>query len=567
MCGIAGTLDGSTSRVERMLDAMAHRGPDGRATSQGARACLGATRLAIRGGREGDQPLKTRRGLLVFNGEIYNTAELVKDLARHHFAVSGESDTEIVGALLDVYGMRAVDRLNGMYALAWDDGENVWLARDPAGIKPLYYSGSSFASEIKPLLEGGASLCGDALTRWLTFHYAYGADTFFEGVKRVPPGTVMALPDARVVRTDAALTFGEPNPSLTEDRLRKVLERSVRDAIPDEPFGVCLSGGVDSSLIAALAGKATAYHGRVDGPGCDESPHARAAAAELHLDLVCVDITAEACLDALPRVIRALEEPVAGPGSVAQWLVAERASRDVRILFSGCGGDELFGGYARAAAVVRDTPPPGLESYAPLFDKVRGLDPAARAFACLDRRTPGLFRKEFMDAHPAPREEFLEAFAMGRLDPLAAAARAETALVLPALLQVEDRVTMAFSVESRVPLLDRRLLRSASRLPPKARVSADGRLKARLREAAEPILPAAVRSRTDKMGFPLPLGDWLRGPWKTFVLDVLLDRRTRERNMIDPGGVQDAIARPGPYDRGLYSALLLELWCRTFLDD
>jgi len=569
MCGIAGAVGGDRRIVDRMLDRLAHRGPDGRAVRNGGCAHLGCVRLEIRGGADGAQPLPTRRGALVFNGEIFNTSELVKELAWHGVRVSGDSDTEIVGALLDVFGIEAVDRLNGMYALAWDDGAQVWLARDPAGVKPLYYRGARFASEIGPLLDGAAALHGPALARWLTFHHAYGAQTLFEGVLRVPAGGVVVLPEGRVVRErHPALRFGAPNPGATPERLAKVLRRAVRDATPKDRYGVTLSGGIDSTLVAALAGgDAVAYHGRVAEEGCDESGWARAAAEALGLPLVEVPVTAEACLAAFPDVVRALEEPAAGPGALAQWVVAGRAARDVRVVLSGCGGDELFGGYARAAALLRDEPPPGLEAYAPLFARVRGLDGADRAFRLLDRRSPALYTRDFLDAHPAPGDEFRARFAEGGLSPDAAAARAELEIVLPALLHVEDRVTMAFSLEGRVPLLDRRLLRTAMRLPPEARVDGTGRLKALLRDAAAPSLPGAVRGRTDKMGFPLPLGDWIaRGPWRELVLDVLGDARTKERGMIDVEGARRAANAPSRYDRDLYAALSLELTCRTMLD-
>ncbi len=569
MCGIAGVAGHNVSGVDRMLAHMSHRGPDRSAVVQGGRATLGCARLSIRGGALGEQPRKTHRGLLVFNGEVYNSAELVKDLAWHGVTVDGASDTRIVGALLDIYGIRAVDRLNGMFALAWDDGETVWLARDPAGVKPLYYRGDRFASEIRPLLDAPVRLCGAALARWLTFHYPFGEQTMFQDVLRVPAGGIVALPEGRLVRgSDHALRFSAANPALNAERLRKVVSRAIRDATPAGPFGVCLSGGTDSTLVAALAeGARFAYHGRVAAPGCDESAYARAAAEALGLELIEIPIDARACLEALPQVIRSLEEPVAGPGSVAQWLVARRAANDVRVLMSGCGGDELFGGYARAVALVRDTPPAGLENYAPLFARAAGLPPAERAFALLNRRSDGLFAPDFLAAHPAPREDFLASFSRGGLEPLAAAARAEIGTTLPALLQVEDRVTMAHGIEGRVPLLDRRLLRVAARLAPEARVDEAGRAKAMLRAAAAPHLPSVVSGRTDKMGFPLPIADWFAGPWRAFAREVLLDRRTLERGMIDSAGVERAFAPGGRYDRGLWSALALELWCRTFLDE
>jgi asparagine synthase (glutamine-hydrolysing) len=265
-------------------------------------------------------------------------------------------------------------------------------------------------------------------------------------------------------------------------------------------------------------------------------------------------VTAEACREALPEVVRAMEEPAAGPGVLGQWIVARAAAREVRVLLSGCGGDELFGGYARAAALAFDDPPPGLEAYAPLFARARGLPPAARARALLDRRGDALFTRDFLAAHPPPEEGIGDAVA------------AEIAITLPALLHVEDRVTMAFGIEGRVPLLDRRLVRSAVRLPPEARVDARGRLKALLRDAAEPLLPEAVRARRDKMGFPLPIGEWCKGPWRDLVLDVCCGRRARERGVVDPGAVERAVEGGGRFDRGLFAALFLELWFRSFVD-
>ncbi|MHC5052315.1 MAG: asparagine synthetase B family protein, partial [Planctomycetota bacterium] len=221
MCGIAGEVGHEPGWVNRALARMEHRGPDAGAVRRGGCATLGCRRLAVRGGA---QPRALRRGLLVYNGEIYNTAELVKDLATHGVApADAADDTGIVGALLDVYGIAAVDRLNGMFALAWDDGEVLWLARDPAGIKPLYYRGDRFASEIRPLLTEGSALWGPALARWLTFHAAYGTETFFAGVRRVPAGGIVTLPEGRVVRErHPALRCGAPNPGATAARLAKV---------------------------------------------------------------------------------------------------------------------------------------------------------------------------------------------------------------------------------------------------------------------------------------------------------------------------------------------------------
>jgi len=457
-----------------------------------------------------------------------------------------------------------------MYALAWHDGRTLSLARDPAGVKPLYYRGNAFCSTITPLLDDGRALNPNAVARWLTFHVAYGEETFFEGVRRVPAGGIVELPDERVQRYQApGFVFGTPNPALNEDRLAKVLERAMRDASPSEGrYGVALSGGIDSTLVAALSvGDRVGYHGHVAHEGCDESAFARAAAKEIGIPLVEVPVTAEACWRVLPDVVRALEEPVAGPGSLAQYVVAERAAQDVRVMLSGCGGDELFGGYARSVALVHRDPPAGWENYAPLFARARDEPTGVRAYELLQRRDGALFEADFLAEHAAPRDAFVEAFDEGGLGPLAAAARVEMQIVLPGLLQVEDRVTMAHSLESRVPLLDRRLLKVATRLSEDARVDAAGHAKVMLRAAAARFLPEAVRDRRDKMGFPLPLGEWFAGPWREPAREILLDPRTRRRGWIDTRAAEAALTGHARYDRGLYSALLFAVWCETFLHD
>jgi asparagine synthase (glutamine-hydrolysing) len=358
---------------------------------------------------------------------------------------------------------------------------------------------------------------------------------------------------------------------------------------------------VDSSLVAASAarharGPLQVFTGAFDVDGFDERVHARAVARELGADHHEIVPSPADLAEALPRAVRAMDEPVAGPGLLPQWFVARAASERVKVALGGQGGDELFSGYVRHLVLrlelaLRDALRGGdtralrtlaphldaLDGYGPLLRRQFGsglFDVGAARYVTLLHRGAGLpdvltgdLSRAFA-AHPA-EERFRAAYnesARGGDDPMspvADAARFDRRWFLPALLQVEDRTSMAWSLESRVPLLDRRILSFVDRCPD-GLLLGDGELKVLLRRAAHGRLPEAARRRRDKMGFPVPLASWARGPLRSFFTDLLTDRTARSRGFYDARGVERLLAGESIEARHLWALVNVELWHREF---
>jgi asparagine synthase (glutamine-hydrolysing) len=392
--------------------------------------------------------------------------------------------------------------------------------------------------------------------------------------------------------------------------LRAALESSARLQIrSDVPLGVYLSGGLDSTTIAALARKAVgrkipAFHGRFDeGDAFDESAFARDAAAVLDLELIVSTPGPKDFIDLMPGLVRAMDEPAAGPGLFPQYFVSRAAQKHVKVVLGGQGGDELFGGYARhlvaetgavlQAAIqgpsARVSPGesaslslaemnaalPQLKGYEPLVQHffAEGLfEPAHRRyFRLVDRRGPwrGVLEAEALgsDTEDAVFEKFRRLF--DRPGPRSLLERMlafDSGTLLQALLQVEDRMSMAASIESRVPLLDVEVAKVAARIPGSMKLR-HGRSKEVLREALAGSIPARVADRQDKMGFPVPLREWAaHGPVRDFLHDVLLSPRALSRGFFRRPALEQLLEDPGPAARALWGALNLELWHREFID-
>jgi asparagine synthase (glutamine-hydrolysing) len=548
---------------------------------------------------------------LTFNGFIANFRELRAEMegAGEDFATDG--DTEVLLRLLLLRGAEALPLLDGMFAFAFHDPRRgrTLLARDPCGVKPLYLAedGESllFASEVKALLAvlpGRPRRDREALLEYLSFQVPLGDATLFRGIRRLGPG--------RLLETDGGpwreREWWRPpvpagatgDPAAAAAALRDALARSVaRSLRADVPVGAFLSGGLDSTLVASLAlrGGAAAlplFHGTYDeGPEFDERPHARAAAAALGLRLTEVVIGAEETARELPPLARALEEPMGGPGAVGSWFVARRAAASVRVVLGGQGADEVFSGYARhlavefgealRVAVAGDAAPllallPGLgalRGYGPMLSESFSgedlLPPAEERFFRLVHRgegMKGLLREDLARdlALFRARERFEAAFpAPGSGDLRSRMAEFERRTLLPALLHVEDRTSMAHGIEARVPLLGREVLDLALGLPPAVRWAGGG-LKPLLRRAAEGLVPPAVLAREDKMGFPVPLARWARGPLAEFVRD-LLDGAAR-RGLLRADAAERLVRTEGIAARRLWAIVSLELWHRAFID-
>ncbi len=620
MCGIAGVWDPAASGpppeawshdVRTMLSALRHRGPDGEGVAVGRGAVIGACRLAILDPARGQQPMSTADGRwsLAFNGAVVNHVELRAELAANGVAFRTTCDTEVLLELLAREGAEGLARVNGMFAGALLDTESgeLLLFRDPYGIKPLYVHRSGlrvlFASEPKALcsvLADRPGLCESALLDYLAFQLHLDGRTFFEGIERLAPGTLLRLRPGHEPETRPLPTWHAPpeiptDPAAAADVLGALLVDAVRDHLrADVSIGAHLSGGMDSSLVAAHAARSVdrlhVFTGAFDVPGFDERAHARAVAEEIGAHGHEIVPTPDDLARALPVAARAMDEPVAGPGLLPQWCVAELASRHVKVALGGQGGDELFSGYVRhlvlrledaLRSAVHGGDTRSLRSLAPHLGALDGYEPLLRRHfgdglfqPVVERHFRLLYRGSGLEtvltgdvreafSNHASEERFTAAFeaASGGGHGVGGAVRFDRRHVLPALLQVEDRTSMAWSLESRVPLLDRRILSFVERAPDTL-VFGDRGLKGLLRRAAGNALPRAARERQDKMGFPVPLSAWARGPLRPFLRDLLLDGSARARGLFDPAAVERILDGESVAARHLWALVNVELWHR-----
>lgn len=629
MCGIAGILgpgageESGRALVAVMSSKLAHRGPDDSGFSHGRGFALGHRRLSIIDVEHGHQPMSSEDGryVLVYNGELYNFVELRQRLTQAGVRFTTFSDTEVLLKALIAEGEAVLPRLNGMFAFSFLDTHtgNWILARDPFGIKPLYFTTHgervAFASEIKallcdPALRAEADWHG--IEQYLTFQFCLGEQTMFRGVRRVEPGCVIVGNGGRVERVsrywDTDYTIDESHQeAYFADQLRVLLNDAVQlQTRSDVPVGAYLSGGMDSSVVAMLAaqhvdGPMRLFHGRfAEGPQYDESRYARTVAnaisgSQLHITApTAADFVAD-----MPHLIYAMDEPVAGPGLFPQYRVSALAAQHVKVVLGGQGGDETFGGYARylvgyleqalkgaifetqeegrhlvtLASIIPNLPL--LKNYQPLMQNFwrDGLfeDMDRRYFRLIDRSPDleNLLTGDALERYDSPRvfAEFQRIFnhpdtrsffnKMTHFDMKS---------FLPALLQVEDRVSMAVSLESRVPLLDTRIVDLVTRMPPQVKFNG-GQVKHIFKRAVASVVPEPILNRKDKMGFPVPFSEWLKGgPVRDFVGDVLLGQRSRERGLFRPAALERLMQAEGQYGRQLWGALCLELWHQRFID-
>jgi asparagine synthase (glutamine-hydrolysing) len=629
MCGIAGILTSNRPLEDRkaVLDAMlmriAHRGPDGEGRiHHPAQAMLGHRRLAIIDLEHGQQPMCSSDGrfTLVYNGEIYNYLELRESMVRKGAQFDTLSDTEVLLQLLIHEGAEAVSRLNGMFAFMFHDRkDNTWIAaRDPFGIKPFYYASTLdefvFASEIKALLahpEVKAQRDEIGLEQYLTFQFCLEERTLFKGVRKLKPGFLLQGRGAEIRQEKC---YWDTNYNIDQyhteeyfnDRLRALMEDSVKLQIrSDVPLGGYVSGGIDSSLICTLAAQnleapLMMFHGRFsEGPEYDESAYAQAVAKEISGVYCEIVPTAADFVADLPALIYALDEPLAGPGLFPQYCVSKLAKQHVKVVLGGQGGDEIFGGYARylvgyleqaLKGAIFETNEEGrhlvtlesiipqlpmLKEYRPLLSQFlsRGLfeDMDARYFHMIDRSQD---LEQILDTDLQvrfDRQRVFESFQSvfnhpDTLSYINKMTHFDQKALLPSLLQVEDRVSMAVSLESRVPLLDTRIVDLVTTMPPPLKFKG-GRPKHILKKAVGKLLPRSVLARKDKMGFPVPLREWMQsGPVRDFVGDILLSQRSRERGVFRPSALEAMLSRQGVGSRQLWGALSLELWHRSFMD-
>lgn len=616
MCGIAGLISNQITTESRdsfhvAFDCLRHRGPHGHQVlvhsfpgSPSKNFIFGHHRLAIVDLHErANQPLRSKSGsLLVINGEIYNAAKLREQLkTKYEFTTT--SDSEVALAVLEIFGIAGVSKLDGMFAFAfYPAGESsIWLGRDRLGIKPLYYTREKddvwFSSEAKPLARAlHRSLDEIGISEWVQYQFQVSNRTFFNEIYSVPPGHLLTIKDG-VIKSrqywniEDHLTSNNERRISVEDateNLKILLKSSIESHLmSDVEVATITSGGMDSSSISVLAsqsGVKQAFVGRYLEAGYDESEYAKKVANYAHLDLKVIDIDVDHFFLALEEVASALDYPTAGPGSVGQYLVAQEIAKTHRVVLAGTGGDELFLGYTRdrfplwaASESMRGhnnhvpSMPPDSQGYEVLFDKfILGggwESPISGFMASLERSSP----VDSLLSIPKFRQIAIAAELRAFISPSGGETpteihdsliRYEVSRFLPSLLQVEDRMTMAHGLESRVPLLDLELVEFLLSLPASVRLTGTTS-KELLKSAMAGLLPKEVLNRRDKMGFPVPFMTWNKGGWLPKVSSLLDDLASREI----PGV---AINRDFQKDseshinaRELWGALVLESWLRS----
>jgi asparagine synthase (glutamine-hydrolysing) len=630
MCGICGIAapKNSARRIDealllRMRDSLTHRGPDEAGVFIDGRVGLGHRRLSIVDLSGGKQPMTNEDGSvhIVFNGEIYNHGELRPGLQERGHRYATQSDTETIIHLYEERGARCVEELRGMFTFAiWDAGkERLLLARDRLGIKPLYYYLSDagvlyFASEIKALLEAravGPELNYNALADYAANRYTSGEETLFCGVKRLMPGHTLVWDDGRVtIERYWDVSFQKPEETLSDgqyvEQFLDLFHEAVRlRLMADVPLGMFLSGGIDSSAIVAVMSRmvrepiktfSVAFAERE----ANELEYARSVAEAFGTEHHEIVISPQQFFDALPTLVYQEDEPIAHPSSLPLYFVSKLASEHVKVVLTGEGSDELFAGYGKYRSTMMNlalgrlyqrAAPAGLRqavcrSIEGMPDASRLKNKLRRTFLCLSpeleeiyfdnfsvfsrRMQPALFtdetRERIGQAQPykTSMDHLNHSDAEALLDKLLAA---DLKTYLHELLMKQDQMSMAASIESRVPFLDHKLVEFAARLPVRMKLRG-WTTKYILRQAFRDQLPKAILSRR-KMGFPVPVGAWLRGSFRHLVDDYVLSERTLARGIFNRDYVRNLAARHiagENHEERLWALINFEIWQRRFFD-
>ena len=569
MCGIAGVAFApgapppDLATLARLSEAIAHRGPDGAGSAVVGRVALLHRRLAIIDRAGGDQPLFAGGAAIVANGEIYNDLELRDAMADVSFSTGSDCETPLHLWLGEGDGFAA--RLRGMYALAIHErpGHALTLSRDPFGIKPLYVAtlaeGIAFASEARALLDAGLVPRGlhlPARDELLQMQFTSGAATIFPGIQRVLPGETLRAVDGHILHRHriSHLPASGPEAIGLEDalaRLDHALGESVRLHLRSEvPTGLFLSGGIDSAALLAatarLGGRIRTYTARFEAASGapDESEQAAALARATGATSEVVTVTRADAWAHLPAIVAAMDDPVADYAIIPTWLLARRAAADVRVVLSGEGGDEIFGGYGRYRRAMR----PWWLGGRPMRD--RGVFDGLRVLRAGSSAWRDGVRAATAAAHDPGRTR------------LAAAQAADMADWLPHdLLLKLDRCLMAHGVEGRTPFLDPGVAQAAFSLPDALKVR-DGRGKYILREWLARNLPEA-RPFAPKQGFTVPVGSWIAADGDR--LGPLVARQPGVAEVAEPGRVEALFrAAGGRRERhATWTLLFYALWHRT----
>jgi len=596
---------------------LAHRGPDAEGAFQDANVGLAMRRLAIIDIDGGDQPISNEDGSItvVHNGEIYNYRQLREDLLARGHSFKSRSDTEVLVHLYEEYGDEFVSKLRGMFAIAlWDaPRKRLVLARDGFGIKPLFYGliGDRlvFASELKALLrlpEVPRSIDPQALEAYLTFNWIPGAATILRDIRKIPPGHLLTRDSGGIRLRRYARPGADPRQALRREpfkvlaaELREVMRDSIRAHMTaDVPVGVLLSGGVDSSLIVALAAEESSSRLSTFTIGFEEAAYSELDNARLVARRYDTDhhelIVRPDAVELIPRLARTFDEPFGDSSALPTFLVSELAATKVKVALAGEGGDEIFGGYF---TYVADSIAPAIGRMAalsrPLVERLPSASDGTRRLTDKAKRFARGAALEPMERHCAwqevlsadLRDELLDRPVSARPDPfLTHRARFEETrgaerlarfqdldlgtYLVDDLLVKSDRASMAHSLELRVPYVDREVAQFGFGVPRRHKLR--GLQKKRLlREAARPLVPEQLLS-APKRGFSIPAASWLRNDLEPFAREALSVSNLTRQGLLEPGPVQrlldDHVALRADNSRQLWGLLMLSVWFETTIE-
>ena len=621
MCGIAGAIVSPKSlmtqaTLARMLQAIEHRGPDGHGACEftaagGQRVFLGHRRLAIIDPVGGHQPMQDMQAdvHLTFNGEIYNFRALREELASHGYRFTRDSDTEVLLRAYQHWGEKCVDKLRGMFAFAIWDGraQRLFMARDRFGEKPLFLledgDGLYFASEIKALLQlprARPEVDLPAVWDYLSFRYVPGPRTLFQGIRKLAPGTSATWQAGKLTeRRYWVAPDGSPAPPSTANGATVAdflghLDEAVRlQMVSDVPFGAFLSGGLDSSTIVALMTrhntKVKTFSVGFSDDGFSELGYAAEVARHFGTDHHELVVSSDDLIEHLPRLVSFRDAPVTEPSDIPIYMLAKEASKSVKMVLTGEGSDEILGGYPKHV----------FERFAQPFQRMPGfirhglIEPLTQALPYGFRRAktavtnlniedwPERYARWFGALNRSERDKLTvlrvngSAF-QGNIAPFDADPRTstlrrilycdQTSWLPDNLLERGDRMTMAASIESRVPFLDHELAQFVSTLPDSYRVHGL-QTKWVLRQAGKSLIPENILNRP-KVGFRVPVNKWFQGPMKGYLLDHLRGASSKTRGYYDAKAldrmVDDHIDGRQNHEKLLWALLNLEIWHRQY---
>lgn len=627
MCSIAGMINLNTRKIgnlDQKLNVMnqlqKHRGPDdsGIWLNDEEYVGLAHNRLSIFDlSKDGHQPMKDMQSgnVICFNGEIYNYPELREEIGGRFYT---NTDTEVILKAYEKWGTDCIQHFRGMYAFAlWDAHRQImFCARDRFGIKPFYYTVVDdvfyFASEMKALLPFLPSIETDmdGFKDYLTFQFCLEDRTLFKGVHVLEPAHYLIISNNNVKKKRYWQVYYDLDWDHTEKYFSEKLDELLHDSIryhirSDVPIGGYVSGGIDSSAISAMAAAMVGgnhfagFTGKFDISRLyDESMYAEDVAKEHDFSLYQLNMNCDDFITHIEDVIYYLDTPVAGPGSFCQYMISGLASKHRKVVLGGQGGDEIFGGYTRYLVAYFEQCIKGAiegtidnnkyivtyESIIPNLSSLKNYKPMLKEFW-----SSGLFEEsdkryfKLINRAPAIRECIHEEL-LGDYDPYDVFRKIFYAdnlkntcyfdnmthfdfkTLLPALLQVEDRMSMAHGLESRVPLLDDKLIEFVATIPANYKLK-HGDMKHIFKKTMKPYLPESIQNRTDKMGFPIPFNQWIKNEAKDYIYDILGSQRAKTRDIVDNSKVLAKLSGESDFGRNIWGMLCLELWQRQFHDN